>query len=76
MEELNQYEQDTLEKIRQNDLFEYIENTKYDPLGDFVDRVIERSLYIYNNKNCHTCDRLLSSGKSSNYCPKHKTKIY
>ena len=48
---MNQYESEVLEKIKNEDLFSEIsEDSQNDYLGEFVDRVIERSLYIYKNK--------------------------
>ena len=31
---------------------------------------LERSLYLYKNRHCHSCARLLSKGKSTEGCPK------
>jgi hypothetical protein len=39
-------------------------------LNEFVDRVVERSLYLFRNKNCITCSKLLANGKSTRNCPK------
>ena len=39
-------------------------------LNGIVNRVVDRSLYIYNNKNCHSCTKSLSKGKSTKNCPK------
>jgi hypothetical protein len=48
-EELKDYESETLTKIQQNDIFEYIPGDE-DHLGNFIDRVIDRSLYLYKNR--------------------------
>ena len=41
------------------------------------DKVLERSLYLYNNKHCHTCAQCLSLGVSSYKCPKyHHLNVY
>ena len=39
-------------------------------LNGIVNRVVDRSLFIYNNKNCHSCTKSLSKGKSTENCPK------
>jgi hypothetical protein len=77
-DELKVYENEILEKIEKENYFPS-KNYEKDPLGDFIDRVIDRSLFIYKNRynylfiirNCHTCSRLLTSGKSTNSCPKN-----
>ena len=51
------------------ELFGEVGTTK-DILGSFVDKVLDRSLYIYRNRNCHTCSKLLSMGMSTKKCPK------
>ena len=51
------------------ELFDEVGTTK-DILGSFVDKVLERSLYLYRNRNCHTCSKLLSMGMSTKKCPK------
>ena len=51
------------------ELFGEVGTTK-DILGTFVDKVLDRSLYIYRNRNCHTCSKLLSMGMSTKKCPK------
>jgi hypothetical protein len=51
--DIKQYEKDILEKIKKDDMFSKVLNDNaqnQDHLGDFIDRVIERSLYIYKNK--------------------------
>ena len=53
----------------EEDLLGGVETTK-DILGNFVDKVLERSLYLYRNRNCHTCSKLLSMGMSTKKCPK------
>jgi hypothetical protein len=48
-EELKNYENEVLEKIQQDDLFADIGTTE-DMLGEFIDKVIDRSLYLYRNR--------------------------
>jgi len=53
VQSLDEYETEVLEKIKNEDLFKDTNNYqsfKHDYLGDFIDRVIERSLFIYKNK--------------------------
>ena len=67
--EYRDYEKQLLNKMLEEDLFGGVETTK-DILGNFVDKVLERSLYLYRNRNCHTCSKLLSMGMSTKKCPK------
>ena len=64
-----EYEKEILNNMMEDQLFEGI-GTRKDILGEFVDRVLDRSLYVYRNRNCHTCAKLLSMGKSTQKCPK------
>lgn len=48
-EEFNQFEKKTLKQIYDEQTFKDVPETK-DILGDFVDRVIVRSMYLYNNR--------------------------
>ena len=64
-----QYEKEILKNMMDDQLF-YGIGTRKDILGEFVDKVLERSLYIYKNRNCHTCAKLLNMGKSTKFCPK------
>ena len=48
-EEFNQFEKRTLKQIYDEQTFKDVPETK-DILGDFVDRVIVRSMYLYNNR--------------------------
>ena len=48
-EALKDLEADTMEKLRDYDLFSDIPCNK-DILGDFVDKLIDPSLYMYRNK--------------------------
>lgn len=64
------YEGKIMDEIEKRELFNDVGTTE-DILGQFVDRVIDRSLYVYKNRNCHTCAKLLSQGKSTYHCPKH-----
>ena len=67
--EYRDYEKKLLNQMLEEDLLGGVETTK-DILGDFVDKVLERSLYLYRNRNCHTCSKLLSMGMSTKKCPK------
>ena len=67
--EYRDYEKKLLNKMIEEELLGKVGTTK-DILGDFVDRVLERSLYLYRNRNCHTCSNLLSKGMSTKKCPK------
>ena len=64
-----EYEKQILSNMMDDQLFEGI-GTRQDILGEFVDKVLDRSLYVYRNRNCHTCAKLLSMGKSTQKCPK------
>ena len=64
-----EYEKQILNKMIDEDLFDDVGTSK-DILGSFVDKVIDRSLYLYKNRNCHTCSKLLSMGMSTQKCPK------
>ena len=64
-----EYEKQILNRMMDEDLFGEVGTTK-DILGSFVDKVLDRSLYIYRNRNCHTCSKLLSMGMSTKKCPK------
>jgi len=48
-EELKEYENRTLKQIYDDEIFHDIPETK-DILGDFFDRVIGRSVYLYKNR--------------------------
>ena len=67
--EYRDYEKDILNRMMDEELFGEVGTTK-DILGNFVDKVLERSLYLYRNRNCHTCSKLLSRGMSTKKCPK------
>ena len=67
--EYKEYEKQILNRMMDEELFGEVGTTK-DILGTFVDKVLDRSLYIYRNRNCHTCSKLLSMGMSSKKCPK------
>jgi len=49
LQEFNEYEKKTLNQIYDEQAFKDIPETK-DILGDFADRVLKRSMYIYNNR--------------------------
>lgn len=48
-EELKEYENRTLKQIYDDEIFKDVPETK-DILGDFLDRVIGRSVYLYKNR--------------------------
>ncbi len=48
-EEFKEFEKKTLKQIYDEQTFKDVPETK-DILGDFVDRVIVRSMYLYNNR--------------------------
>ena len=64
-----EYEKQILNRMMDEELFGEVGTTK-DILGTFVDKVLDRSLYIYRNRNYHTCSKLLSMGMSTKKCPK------
>ena len=64
-----EYEKQILNNMMDDQLFGGI-GTRKDILGEFVDKVLERSLYVYKNRHCHTCAKLLSMGQSTQKCPK------
>ena len=72
-----EYEKQILKNMMDDQLFAGI-GTRKDILGEFVDKVLDRSLYVYKNRNCHTCAKLLSMGKSTQKCPKchHLSRDY
>ena len=63
------YKKKVLNQLTDAEIYSGIGSTR-DILEGFVDRCVERSLYIYRNKNCHTCAKLLALGKSTSNCPK------
>ena len=67
--EYRDYEKKLLNKMLEEDLLGGVETSK-DILGNFVDKVLDRSLFLYRNRNCHTCSKLLSMGMSTQKCPK------
>ena len=67
--EYKEYEKQILNRMMDEELFGEVGTTK-DILGTFVDKVLDRSLYIYRNRNCHSCSKLLSMGMSTKKCPK------
>ena len=67
--EYKDYEKQILNKMMDEELFGDVGTTK-DILGSFVDKMLDRSLYVYRNRNCHTCSKLLSMGMSTKKCPK------
>ena len=63
------YKKKVLNQLNDAEIYSGIGSTR-EILEGFVDRCVERSLYIYRNKNCHTCANLLALGKSTSNCPK------
>ena len=49
-EELLEYENEVLVKIKKDDLFSQINNNHEDGLGNFIDRIIYSSFKINKNK--------------------------
>ena len=49
-EEIKNYEEEVYEKIKDEQLFDNTGYKKEDILGNFIDRVITGSLYVYRNK--------------------------
>ena len=64
-----EYEKQILNNMMNEELFGDVGTSK-EILGEFVDKVLHRSLYLYKNRNCHTCAVLLSKGMSTQKCPK------
>jgi hypothetical protein len=50
-DEQDDYESEMIEKISKDEMFNKISDNG-DAFGDYVDRVIERSLYLYRNRYC------------------------
>ena len=55
----------------------FLSNQRSSQLKQLVNRVVDNSLYIYNNSSkithCITCATLLANYKTTNFCPKcHK----
>ena len=42
-----------------------------DAFGSYVDSIIEKSFHMYTNRQCPTCAKLLTKGKSCAQCPKY-----
>ena len=49
-ENIHDYEQEILERIEKENPFSDVQYSQHDILGEFIDRVIDRSLYIYKNR--------------------------
>ena len=64
-----------LDRMAEEELFKGVGTTKQ-ILNGIAPRCLERSLYVYKNKNCHTCSKLLNRGKSAHQCPKCKYLNY
>ena len=62
-------------KILNNEEISYDMENSRDILGEFVDKVIERSYNLYKNRYCSTCAKLLSSGQSTKRCPKNHHRL-
>ena len=69
----------------QGNYFEYKKYEKYildneellnngdeeDVFGNYVDSIIKKSYHVYTNRQCSTCAKLLTKGKSCIHCPKY-----
>lgn len=69
----------------QGNYFEYKKYEKYildneellnngneeDAFGNYVDNIIKKSYHVYTNRQCSTCAKLLTKGKSCIHCPKY-----
>ena len=64
-----------LDRMAEEELFKGVGTTKQ-ILNYIAPKCLERSLYVYKNKNCHTCSKLLNRGKSTHQCPKCKYLKY
>jgi hypothetical protein len=60
---------DIIDKMAKAEFYGDI-GTPHDIYNTIKDKVLERSLYLYPNKNCHTCAQFFSVGLSSHKCPK------
>ena len=70
------YTKDVLDKLARTEFYAEI-GTPKEIYTTIKDKVLERSLYLYNNKHCHTCAQCLSLGASSYKCPKcHHLNVY
>ena len=70
------YNQKIIEQLANAEIYADVGSTR-DILNGFVDKCVNRSLYVYRNNNCHTCAKLLAMGKSTTNCPKcHKVFKY
>ena len=63
------YKKKYLVQLNDAEIYSGIGSTR-EILERFVDRCVERSLYVYKNKNCHNNANLLALGKSTSNCPK------
>ena len=73
----------------QGNYFEYKKYEKYildneellnngneeDVFGNYVDSIIKKSYHVYTNRQCATCAKLLTKGKSCIHCPKYHHKL-
>jgi hypothetical protein len=72
----NIYKKKVLDQLANAEIYADVGSTR-DILNGFVDKCVNRSLYVYRNNNCHTCAQLLAMGKSTTNCPKcHKIFNY
>ena len=60
---------DIIDKMAKTEFYGDI-GTPHDIYNTIKDKVLERSLYLYPNKNCHTCAQCFTVGLSSYKCPK------
>ena len=70
--EFKEYEKKILNNV---EIIPYSMENNRDILGEFVDKVIERSYHVYKNRYCNTCAKLLSNGQSTRRCPKNHHKF-
>ena len=60
---------DIIDKMAKNEFYGDI-GTPHEIYNTIKDKVLERSLYLYPNKNCHTCAQCFTVGLPSHKCPK------
>ena len=70
------YTKEVLDKLARTEYYAEV-GTPKEIYNTIKDKVVERSLYLYSNKHCHTCAQCLSLGLSSYKCPKcHHLNVY
>ena len=63
------YEKKILDQLGNADIYNDEVITK-DILQDIVDKCLKKSYYVYNNRKCNNCSRLLEKGIFTKNCPK------